>query len=55
MSKMAEPAMTIEDMYYDLNLDAHQIAKLTGCPVEHVAAYIDDVNFLIDQADDEPI
>ena len=30
MSKMAEMAAEIEDMYYDDNLDVHQIAKKTG-------------------------
>ena len=51
MSKMAEMAAEIEDMYYDLNLDPHQIAKLTGFPVENVAAYINDVNRLIDEVE----
>lgn len=43
MSKMAEMAAEIEDMYYDDNLDAHQIAKRTGLQVEDVAAFIDEM------------
>ena len=43
MSKMAEMALEIEDMFYDDNLDAHQIAKLLGLPAENVAAYIDEM------------
>jgi len=43
MSKMAEMAAEIEDMFYDDNLDAHQIAKLTGLPAEDIAAYIDKI------------
>ena len=43
MSKMAEMAMEIEDMFYDDNLDAHQIAKRTGLQVEDVAAFIDEM------------
>ena len=51
MSKMAEMAMEIEDMFYDDNLDAHQIAKRTGLPAEDVAAFIDE---MLEIPEDEP-
>lgn len=44
MSKMAEMAAEIEDMYYDDNLDVHQIAKKTGLQAEDISAYIDEIN-----------
>ena len=44
MSKMAEMAAEIEDMYYDDNLDVHQMAKKTGLPAEDISAYIDEIN-----------
>ena len=44
MSKMAEMAAEIEDMYYDDNLDVHQMAKKTGLQAEDISAYIDEIN-----------
>ena len=44
MSKIAEMAAEIEDMYYDDNLDVHQMAKKTGLPAEDISAYIDEIN-----------
>ena len=52
MSKMAEMAAEIEDMYYDDNLDVHQIAKKTGLQAEDISAYIDEMNN--SPEDDEP-
>ena len=52
MSKMAEMAAEIEDMYYDDNLDVHQIAKKTGLQAEDISAYIDEINN--SPEDDEP-
>jgi len=43
MSKMAELALEIEDMYFDEHLDIHEIAKRTGFPAEDIAAYIDEM------------
>ena len=43
MSKMAEMAAEIEDMFYDENLDVHQIAKLTGLPHEDIERYINEL------------
>ena len=43
MSKMAEMAEEIEDMFYDENLDEHQIAKRTGLPFEDIARYINEL------------
>ena len=51
MSKMAEMAMEIEDMFYDDNLDAHQIAKRTGLPAEDIVAFIDE---MLEIPEDEP-
>ena len=52
MSKIAEMAAEIEDMYYDDNLDVHQIAKKTGLQAEDISAYIDEINN--SPEDDEP-
>ena len=52
MSKIAEMAAEIEDMYYDDNLDVHQIAKKTGLQAEDISAYIDEMNN--SPEDDEP-
>lgn len=43
MSKMAELALEIEDMYFDEHLDIPEIAKRTGFPVEDITAYIDEM------------
>ena len=43
MSKMAELALEIEDMYFDEHLDIREIAKRTGFPAEDIAAYIDEM------------
>ena len=51
MTKMAELAMEIEDMFYDDNLDAHQIAKLTGLPAEDIAVFL---GVMLGIPEDEP-
>jgi len=43
MSKMAEMAAEIEDMYFDDNLDIWEIAKLTGLPAEDIRGFIDEM------------
>ena len=43
MSKMAELAMEIEDMYFDEHLDIWEIAKLTGLPAEDIRGFIDEM------------
>lgn len=43
MSKMAELAMEMEDMYFDERLDISEIAKRTGFPVEDITAYFDEM------------
>jgi len=43
MSKMAELALEIEDMYFDERLDISEIAKRTGFPVEDITAYFDEM------------
>ena len=43
MSKMAELALEMEDMYFDERLDISEIAKRTGFPVEDITAYFDEM------------
>ena len=43
MSKMAELALEIEDMYFDEHLDIWEIAKLTGLPAEDIRGFIDEM------------
>ena len=40
MSKMAELALEIEDMYFDEHLNIPEIAKRTGLSADDIAAYI---------------
>lgn len=43
MSKMAELALEIEDMYFDELLNIPEIAKRTGLSADDIAAYIDEM------------
>ena len=43
MSKMAELALEIEDMYFDEHLNIPEIAKRTGLSADDIAAYIDEM------------
>ena len=43
MSKMAELALEIEDMYFYEHLDIPEIAKRTSFPVEDITAYFDEM------------
>jgi DNA-binding transcriptional regulator LsrR (DeoR family) len=43
MSKMAELALEIEDMYFDEHLDIPEIAKVTGLSVEDITSYFDEM------------
>ena len=43
MSKMAELAQQIEDMYFDEHLNIPEIAKRTGLSADDIAAYIDEM------------